>query len=108
VQGSRLDGIHIFLVRFFIEMGLIVTGFSLLPLLLSVWGMPAGPVRKTKRAEALQELTIFFGQQPEGSYSTAGRSVGRSKSWVVGALDELETRGLVHRDGKVIHVLEGE
>jgi hypothetical protein len=42
VQGSRLDGIHIFLVRFFIEMGLIVTGFSLLPLLLSVWGMPAG------------------------------------------------------------------
>jgi len=42
VQGSSLDGFHIFLVRFFIEMGLIVTGFSLLPLLLSVWGMPAG------------------------------------------------------------------
>jgi hypothetical protein len=42
VQGSSLDEIHIFLVRFFIEMGLIVTGFSLLPLLLGVWGMPAG------------------------------------------------------------------
>src|SRR5262245_23173850 len=36
-QGNRLDSLHIFLVRFFIEMGLIVTGFSLLPVLL---GMP--------------------------------------------------------------------
>ncbi len=39
-QGNRLDNLHIFLVRFFIEMGLIVTGFSLLPLLLAVWNMP--------------------------------------------------------------------
>jgi len=69
---------------------------------------PAGPVRKTNRAEALQDLTVFFGQHPEGSYSTAGRSVGRSKAWVVGALDELERRGLVRRDGKLIHVLEAE
>jgi hypothetical protein len=42
VQGSSLDQNHIFLVRFFIEMGLIVTGFALLPLLLGVWGIPAG------------------------------------------------------------------
>ena len=39
-QGNRLDNLHIFLVRFFIEMGLIVTGFALLPLLLAVWGAP--------------------------------------------------------------------
>jgi hypothetical protein len=39
-QGNRLDSLHIFLVRFFIEMGLIVTGFSLLPLLLAIAGMP--------------------------------------------------------------------
>jgi hypothetical protein len=44
VQGSRLDEIHVFLVRFFIEMGLIITGFSLLPLLLSAWGVPARPI----------------------------------------------------------------
>lgn len=43
-QGSSLDGIHIFLVRFFIEMGLIVTGFSLLPIFLSVWGLPVSLV----------------------------------------------------------------
>jgi hypothetical protein len=42
VQGNSLDGTHVFLVRFFIEMGLIVTGFSLLPILLGVWGIPAG------------------------------------------------------------------
>ena len=39
-QGNRLDSLHIFLVRFFIELGLIVTGFSLLPILLGVLGMP--------------------------------------------------------------------
>ena len=43
-QGNRLDNLHIFLVRFFIEMGLIVTGFSLLPLLLAVWGLPIAQV----------------------------------------------------------------
>jgi hypothetical protein len=42
VQGSSLDQNHVFLVRFFIEMGLIVTGFALLPLLLGVWGIPTG------------------------------------------------------------------
>ena len=41
VQGNSLDSKHIFLVRFFIEMGLIVTGFSLLPLLLAIWRLPA-------------------------------------------------------------------
>src|SRR5512136_242093 len=43
-QGNRLDRPHIFLVRFFIEMGLIVTGASLLPLLLSILGLPATSV----------------------------------------------------------------
>ena len=44
VQGSSLDENHIFLVRFFIEMGLMVTGFSLLPLLLAVCGLPTSLV----------------------------------------------------------------
>ena len=43
-QGNRLDRLHIFLVRFFIEMGLIVTGASLLPLLLAMLGLPATSV----------------------------------------------------------------
>jgi|WetSurMetagenome_2_1015567.scaffolds.fasta_scaffold10528_3 hypothetical protein len=38
-QGSSLGKRHIFLVRFFIEMGLIAAAFSLLPLLLTVWNI---------------------------------------------------------------------
>jgi hypothetical protein len=44
VQGNSLDAKHIFLVRFFIEMGLIVTGFSLFPLFLAIWSLPASLV----------------------------------------------------------------
>jgi hypothetical protein len=49
-QGNRLDSLHIFLVRFFIEMGLIVAGFSLLPVLLAVWSMPIAWVWGTASA----------------------------------------------------------
>jgi hypothetical protein len=44
VQGSSLDKLHIFLVRFFIEMGLIVTAFALLPLLLAVFQLAEAQV----------------------------------------------------------------
>jgi len=44
VQGNSLDAKHIFLVRFFIEMGLIVTGFSLFPLFLAIWSLPISQV----------------------------------------------------------------
>ncbi len=56
-QGNRLDNLHIFLVRFFIEMGLIVTGFSLLPVLLGVLRMPgAGLWRLASAAYAVVHL----------------------------------------------------
>ena len=76
VQGSSLDKNHIFLVRFFIEMGLIVTGFSLLPLLLSVSGMPVSLIWGTSSAAfALAHLgyvlTLFRRRRrsPAGSFS---------------------------------------
>ena len=79
-QGSSLDGIHIFLVRFFIEMGLIVTGFALLPLLLSVLGI--APVRiwgYASGAYALGHLgyvvTLF---RRRGRNATGSFSLGRN------------------------------
>jgi flagellar biosynthesis GTPase FlhF len=41
------------------------------------------PGQKLTSEEALNALVNFFEQHPTGSYSTAGRAVGRSKSWVV-------------------------
>ncbi len=59
-QGNRLDSLHIFLVRFFIEMGLIVTGFSLLPLLLAVAGLPiVGVWRLASAAYAIVHLAYI-------------------------------------------------
>ena len=59
-QGNRLDNLHIFLVRFFIEMGLIVTGFSLLPVLLGVLGMPgAGLWRLASAAYAIAHIAYI-------------------------------------------------
>src|SRR5512136_1673334 len=59
-QGNRLDSLHIFLVRFFIEMGLIVTGFSLLPVLLGVLGMPdAGLWRLASAAYAVVHVSYI-------------------------------------------------
>ncbi len=60
-QGNRLDSLHIFLVRFFIEMGLIVTGFSLLPLLLAVAGLPiVGVWRLASAAYAIVHLAYIW------------------------------------------------
>jgi hypothetical protein len=75
-QGNRLDTLHIFLVRFFIEMGLIVTGFSLFPLLLAVIGLPVTAVwRWASAAYAIVHLVyirILFirrRQYTSGSFS---------------------------------------
>jgi hypothetical protein len=75
-QGNRLDRLHIFLVRFFIEMGLIVTAFSLLPLLLAVLGLTSASVwRWASAAYALLHLAyirILYRRLPQyasGSFS---------------------------------------
>ncbi len=75
-QGNRLDNLHIFLVRFFIEMGLIVAGFSLLPLLLAVWGLPVATLwRFASAAYAIAHLMyirVLFrrrAQYTSGSFS---------------------------------------
>ena len=59
-QGNRLDNLHIFLVRFFIEMGLMVTGFSLLPVLLGVLGMPGAELwRLASAAYAIAHISYI-------------------------------------------------
>jgi len=80
VQGSSLDQNHVFLVRFFIEMGLIVTGFALLPLLLGVWGIPAGLIwGYSSAAFALGHLAYIVTLFRRRRRNAAGRfSLGRN------------------------------
>jgi len=56
-------------------------------------------VQKLTSEEALTALVTFFEQNPTGSYSAAGRAAGRSKSWVVWALNELEASGRITKGG---------
>jgi len=55
------------------------------------------PPRKLSHEDALNALVRFFERNPSGSYSAAGRSIGRSKSWVAWALNDLEKTGRLRR-----------
>lgn len=67
----------------------------------------ANQARRLNREQALNALVEFFERRPDGSYSQAGRSVGRSKSWVSGAVSDLEDEGQLRRNGNGIEILEG-
>jgi hypothetical protein len=79
VQGSMLNKIHIFLVRFFIEMGLIVAGFALMPLLLAVWNVSASSAwRYASLSYALFHLVyivVLFRRRRR--YTSGSFSLGR-------------------------------
>lgn len=65
---------------------------------------PVNPGQKLTAEEALNVLVKFFEQNSAGSYSAAGRAAGRSKSWVVWALNELESEGRIHKNNGQITV----
>jgi len=65
---------------------------------------PVNPGQKLTAEEALNVLVKFFEQNPAGSYSAAGRAAGRSKSWVVWALNELESEGRIYKNNGQITV----
>lgn len=66
----------------------------------------ANQARRTSRERALNALVDFFERNPNSSYSEAGRSVGRSKSWVSSAVKELQSAGRIRRNGsRVVEVL---
>jgi hypothetical protein len=67
----------------------------------------ANTARKISRQEALDALVEVFERDPGTPYSQAGRAVGRSKSWVAGAVADLEQAGRLRRNGDGIEVLEG-
>ena len=67
----------------------------------------AHAARKVSRQEALDALVAVFERDPNTSYSQAGRAVGRSKSWVAGAVVDLEQAGRLRRNGDGIDVLAG-
>lgn len=61
--------------------------------------------RAAKRQAVLETLLTVFRNDPHISYAEAGRTVGRSKAWVVGAVADLEAGGQVERrngDGVVV------
>jgi len=66
----------------------------------------ANRVRRLNKQQALDALVIFLTDNPDASYRQAGEAVGRSKSWALGAVRELESDGRLRRNGDGIEVLE--
>ena len=62
--GSHLTPFHILLVRHFIEMGFIVTLFSLLPPMLNAAGLDAASTWRISSALAALLTIVFFGAYP--------------------------------------------
>lgn len=62
--------------------------------------------RGEARQVALDALLVVYQNNPDLSYAEAGRQVGRSKSWVAGALVELESTGRIHRNGDGVKIVE--
>jgi hypothetical protein len=65
----------------------------------------ANAVRKASKQEAMNRLLEHFMHSPNASYSEAGRSVGRSKSWVAGAVSELKMAGRLCKNSNGWEVL---
>ena len=65
----------------------------------------ANRVRRSGKEQALTDLLTFYADNPGASYRVAGEAVDRSKSWVVGAVAELEAAGRIRRNGSGIEVL---
>ena len=61
--------------------------------------------KKSGRETALKDLIAFYSQNPNASYSAAGRAVNRSKAWISEAVVELERRGELRRNGNGIEVM---
>jgi hypothetical protein len=65
----------------------------------------ANAVRRSGKADAMDALVEYYRLNPGESYADAGRAVGRSKSWVVGAVGDLETSGTLRRNGNGVEVV---
>jgi len=61
--------------------------------------------RRLNREEALDGLVAFFAENPTASHRVAGIAIGRSKSWVTGAIGDLEKAGRVERNGDGVEVV---
>lgn len=61
--------------------------------------------RRLNRDEALDGLVAFFAENPTASHRVAGIAIGRSKSWVTGAIGDLEKEGRLQRNGDGVEVV---
>jgi len=62
--------------------------------------------RRLNRKDALDALVAFFAENPTASHRVAGIAIGRSKSWVTGAIGDLEKAGRLQRNGDGVEVVE--
>jgi len=67
----------------------------------------ANRTRTEQKEAAIVQLLDAYANDPNLSFSEAGRVCGRSKSWAAGALAELEAAGKVRRNGHGVEILEG-
>ncbi|MBN2003096.1 MAG: hypothetical protein JXA21_07035 [Anaerolineae bacterium] len=61
--------------------------------------------RQHAKQATLNALLNVYQNEPHLSYAEAGRKVGRSKSWVAGALAELEAQGAIKRNGNGVEIV---
>jgi len=85
----------------------IVSNSARIPVGQSVRGNGSGGQENGDRLAALDRLVEFYTVNPGASYSVAGRSVGRSKSWVVGAVSDLVGAGVLTKNGNGVEVQNG-
>lgn len=54
---------------------------------------------KASKTAAVTDLLAYLSAHPAASYREAGAAVGRSKTWAIGVIGELEQAGRVKRNG---------
>lgn len=59
------------------------------------------PVEHTNGQNEMDTLIDIYRQNPKASLRSVGRQLGRSPQTISNWLDELETKGIVHRNGQV-------
>lgn len=61
--------------------------------------------RGAAKEEAIERMLAYYRQNPNASHSEVGGKIGKAKSTVSAYLGELETAGVIHRNGNGVEVL---
>lgn len=61
--------------------------------------------RGAAKEQAIERMLAYYRQNPNASHSEVGIQIGKAKSTVSAYLGELETAGVIHRNGSGVQVL---